>query len=158
MPDPIIYRSLFEKLNFLTNTRPDISYSVQTLSQYMQHPTDIHFAALKHTLSYISCTVGQGILLQGSDKFNLYAFLTQSGPLVWILASQSQVTSSCWDNPPLVRSQRNNPLSPNLALKQNIELSHPPLQKSYPAYCRKQHTTRYESKSSIRVLPQETQS
>ena len=40
----------------------------------MQKPTDLHFAALQHTLSYVSSTAGQGIILKGSDKLNLQAF------------------------------------------------------------------------------------
>lgn len=74
LSDPTVYRSLVGKLNFLTHTRPDLSYSVQTLSQFMQRPTDLHLAALKHTLSYVNTTTGQGIILQGSTKLNLQAF------------------------------------------------------------------------------------
>ena len=40
----------------------------------MQRPTDHHLTALKHTLSYVSSTASQGIVLQGSTKLNLQAF------------------------------------------------------------------------------------
>lgn len=72
--NPTLYRSLVGKLNFLTHTRPDLSYSVQTLSQYMQHPTEQRFAALTHTLHYVASTAGQGILLKLSLQLNLQAF------------------------------------------------------------------------------------
>lgn len=74
LPDPTSYRSIVGKINFLTHTRPDLSYTVQTLSQYMQSPTQEHFAALTHTLNYIASTAGQGILLKGSDKIQLHAY------------------------------------------------------------------------------------
>lgn len=72
-PNPTLYRSLVGKLNFLTYTRPDLSYSVQALSQHMQHPTVAHFTALTHTLGYLSATLGQGILLSASDQLTLQA-------------------------------------------------------------------------------------
>lgn len=72
--DPTYYRSLVGKLNFLTHTRPDLSYTVQTLSQYMQHPTTAHFDALRHTLNYVASTSGQGILLLATDQLSLRAF------------------------------------------------------------------------------------
>lgn len=72
--DPILYRTLVGKLNYLSHTRPDLSFSVQTLSQFMHSPRDQHFEALTHVLSYVKAIAGQGILLQGSPDLVLQAF------------------------------------------------------------------------------------
>ena len=74
LKDPTIYRSMVGKLN-LTNTRPDLAYTIQTLSQFMRSPRDSHWQALQHTLSYVQHTCGQGILLRASDKITIQAFL-----------------------------------------------------------------------------------
>lgn len=72
--NPNLYRSLIGKLNFLTNTRPDLSYYVQVLSQFMHSPLTIHYDALLHTLSYVRQTAGQGILLRGTDHLTLQTY------------------------------------------------------------------------------------
>jgi len=74
LPDPFLYRTLVGKLNFLTHTRPDLSYTAQTLSQFMQQPRTPHLKALQHTFRYIQGTIGAGILLKGADKLTLQAF------------------------------------------------------------------------------------
>ena len=74
IPNPSHYRSIIGKLNFLTNTRPDLSYAVQTLSQFMHTPREPHLAALRHVLKYVSGTLTQGILLNGAPKLVLQAF------------------------------------------------------------------------------------
>lgn len=72
--DQIHYSSLIHKLNFLTNTRPDLSFTFQTLSQFMQRLTESHYKALLHTLNYVAGTSGQGILLKGIDSLQLKAY------------------------------------------------------------------------------------
>ncbi|XP_057543379.1 uncharacterized mitochondrial protein AtMg00810-like [Amaranthus tricolor] len=72
--NPTLYRSLVGKLNFLTNTRPDLAYAVQTLSQFLQAPKNSHYSALQHVLQYVNNTSSQGILLKASDKLLLQAF------------------------------------------------------------------------------------
>lgn len=72
--DPEKYRSLVGKLNFLTNTRPDLAFTVQHLSQFLQNPRVPHFQALNHTLQYVASTAGLGITLHATDQLVLQAF------------------------------------------------------------------------------------
>ena len=74
LSNPIIYRTLVGKLKFPTHTHPDLSYSVQALSQHMQHPYESHLQALKHTLGYLSTIIGQGVLLAADDTLTLQAY------------------------------------------------------------------------------------
>jgi len=45
LQEPDKYRSLVGKLLYLTLTRPDVSYLVQLLSQFLQAPTTQHIEA-----------------------------------------------------------------------------------------------------------------
>lgn len=72
--DSTYYRTVLGKLNYLTNTRPDLSSVVQLLSQFMQLPCTAHLDALHHLLRYVKATSGQGILLKASDQLSLHAF------------------------------------------------------------------------------------
>ncbi|GKC82874.1 ribonuclease H-like domain-containing protein [Tanacetum coccineum] len=51
--DPTLYRSLAGALQYLTFTRPDLSYAVQQVCLYMHDSRDPHFTALKHILRYV---------------------------------------------------------------------------------------------------------
>ena len=60
--DFTLYRKLIGKLNFLTHTRPDLSYTIRTLSLFMQCPRIPHWKALQHTLNYIHSNSYHSIL------------------------------------------------------------------------------------------------
>ncbi|XP_019237855.1 PREDICTED: uncharacterized protein LOC109217999 [Nicotiana attenuata] len=62
------YQRLIGKLMYLTMTRPSISYSVQTLSQFLQRPKKSRMDVALRIVKYIKNSPGQGILL--SIKFN----------------------------------------------------------------------------------------
>ena len=58
------YRRLVGKLNYLTITRPDISFPVSVVSQFLQSPCDSHWDAVIRILRYIKSTPGQGVLYE----------------------------------------------------------------------------------------------
>ncbi|XP_075074481.1 uncharacterized protein LOC142162074 [Nicotiana tabacum] len=72
--DPSTYMRLVGKLNFLEHTRPDISFSVQHLSQFLQAPHIAHMLATLHVLRYLMNAPDQGILLSASSDLSLLAY------------------------------------------------------------------------------------
>jgi len=74
LQDPTFYRRLLGQLNFLTHTRPDLSYTVQTLSQFMQTPCTGHLQAAYHTLRYLRKDPSLGLFINSSPSFQILAF------------------------------------------------------------------------------------
>ncbi|GJW46951.1 ribonuclease H-like domain-containing protein [Tanacetum coccineum] len=72
--DPTLYRSLAGSLQYLTFTRPDISYVVQHVCLYMHDPREPHFLALKRILRYVSSTLDYGLQLFSSTTTKLVAY------------------------------------------------------------------------------------
>ncbi|GKA55636.1 ribonuclease H-like domain-containing protein, partial [Tanacetum coccineum] len=72
--DPTLYRSLAGALQYLTFTRPDISYVVQQICLYMHDPRDPYFTALKRILRYVRGTIDHGLQLYVSSTSQLTAY------------------------------------------------------------------------------------
>ncbi|CAL2247735.1 unnamed protein product [Prunus armeniaca] len=64
--DPTPYRQMVGALQYLTMTRPDISYAVQHVSQFMGSPRDVHFEAVKRILRYLKGTLGVNLPVRWS--------------------------------------------------------------------------------------------
>ncbi|GKE63970.1 retrovirus-related pol polyprotein from transposon RE2 [Tanacetum coccineum] len=64
--EPTPYRQLVGSLQYLAFTRPDVSYAVNKLSQYMHAPTQLHWQALKQVLRYLKAELSwvQNLLLE----------------------------------------------------------------------------------------------
>ena len=62
--DPGRYRRLVGKLNYLTITRPDISFPMSVVSQFLQSPCDSHWDVVVCILRYVKGTSSQGVLYE----------------------------------------------------------------------------------------------
>lgn len=72
--DATQYRSIVGALQYLTLTRPDISFSVNKVCQYLQQPTVDHWSAVKRILRYIQGTVSLGLKINRSASTLISAF------------------------------------------------------------------------------------
>ncbi|KAJ9562044.1 hypothetical protein OSB04_007204 [Centaurea solstitialis] len=72
--DPTLYRSLAGALQYLTFTRPDISYAVQQVCLFMHEPHEPHFAFLKRIIRYLQGTLSYGIRIVRSTTTSLVAY------------------------------------------------------------------------------------
>ncbi|XP_019168382.1 PREDICTED: uncharacterized protein LOC109164083 [Ipomoea nil] len=72
--NPTQYRRLVGALQYLTITRPDLSYAVNRLCQFMHSPTVDHYGLLKRVLRYIKDTLDCGLRLSPSTSTTIHAF------------------------------------------------------------------------------------
>ncbi|CAM8976219.1 unnamed protein product [Rhodiola kirilowii] len=74
LTDPHLYRSIVGALQYVTITRPEISYSVNRVCQFMHSPSDHHWAAVKRILRYLKGTIDDGLLFRPSRDSRLVCF------------------------------------------------------------------------------------
>ncbi|GJW34408.1 ribonuclease H-like domain-containing protein, partial [Tanacetum coccineum] len=87
------YQRLIGKLIYLTHTRPDISYSVHCLSQFMHKPLKSHIKIALKVLRYLKSDPEKGIHIVRQPKASLEAFVDAD----WAkcLAIKKYVTGFC---------------------------------------------------------------
>jgi len=77
LSDPEKYRRLVGKLNYLTVTRPDISFAVSVVSQFLNSPCVDHLNAVTRILKYIKGSPRKGLLYM--TILELYAIQMRTG-------------------------------------------------------------------------------
>ncbi|XP_019166894.1 PREDICTED: uncharacterized protein LOC109162665 [Ipomoea nil] len=71
--DSTQYRSLAGAPQYLTMTRPDMSYAVNRLCQYMHAATTLHWSMLKRVLRYLKGTLHFGLCVCKSSSAEILA-------------------------------------------------------------------------------------
>jgi hypothetical protein len=72
--DSTKYRSIVGALQYLTLTRPDLSYAVNKVCQYLHAPTTMHWTAAKRILRYVKHTITVGLTFMKSNSTLVSAF------------------------------------------------------------------------------------
>jgi histone deacetylase 1/2 len=72
--DATQYRSMVGALQYLTLTRPDISFAVNKVCQFLHAPTTVHWKAVKRILRYVQGTLGVGLKIRNSVSTTVSAF------------------------------------------------------------------------------------
>ena len=90
--DAMLYRQIIGLLMYLTNTRPNIYFFVNTLSQFLVEPRHVHLVVAKHVMRYLKVTLDCGLNYDGDHDFTLsgYTNLDWAGSV-----SDRKSTSRC---------------------------------------------------------------
>eukprot|EP00253_Pinus_taeda_P017914 PITA_17914 len=70
-----VYRQLVGSLMYLVNTRPDLCFVVNQLSQAMVQPTKLFWKAMKHVLRYLRVTSQYGLWYRRTEGVKLQGFI-----------------------------------------------------------------------------------
>ena len=74
MVDKRMYQRLVGRLIYLVHTRPNITYSVSVISQFMHDLREPHLQAAYRVLHYLKGNLEKGILFKKNDTFSLEAY------------------------------------------------------------------------------------
>jgi hypothetical protein len=72
--DATLYRQIIGSLMYLTNTRPNICFSVNMLSQFLVEPRHVHLVYAKHVMRYLKGTLDCGLSYDGDHDFTLSGY------------------------------------------------------------------------------------
>ena len=68
------YRNIIRSLIYLVNTRPDICFVVNSLSQYLVKSIQVHLIAVKHVMRYLKGTIDLGLYYGRDHDYKLYGY------------------------------------------------------------------------------------
>ncbi|MFS8002612.1 putative RNA-directed DNA polymerase [Helianthus anomalus] len=72
--NPVKFRQTVGALQYLTLSRPDITFAVNKVCQFMHYPTENHWSAVKRILRYLNGTSHFGLLIQQKSAAVIHAY------------------------------------------------------------------------------------
>jgi hypothetical protein len=72
--DTTMYRRIVGSLIYMTITRPDLSYAVGVVNQFMQTPRKPHLDAVRRILRYIKHTLHCGIFYEAKSQLQVHGY------------------------------------------------------------------------------------
>ncbi|XP_022866816.1 uncharacterized protein LOC111386580 [Olea europaea var. sylvestris] len=116
LEDPSYYRELVGALQYVTLTRPDLSYSVNYVSQFMHAPTITHLKMARRILRYVKGTIVQ---FSSHTTFDLFAFSNVDW-VGWTTTKRSTTIAHSLDEILSLVLQKSNIQFPNQAQEQKL--------------------------------------
>ena len=95
--DSMMHHQMIGSLMYLTNTRPDICFAVNTLSQFLADPRHVHRISAKHVLRYLKGTVDYGLKYDVNQNINLHRYVDSDWESSALIGRSPQVVVSVWD-------------------------------------------------------------
>jgi hypothetical protein len=90
--DVTLYRQIIGSLMYLTNTRPDICFFMNSLNQFLVEPRHVHLVVIKHVMRYFKGTLDYGLSYDGDHNFTLSGYTDSD----WAgSVSDRKITSRC---------------------------------------------------------------
>ena len=86
------YQRLVGRLIYLSHTRPDISYAVSVVSQFMHAPSEEHMEAVYWILRYLKSTLGKGLLFSKNGISNIEGYTDSD----WAGDQTTRRSTSCY--------------------------------------------------------------
>jgi hypothetical protein len=74
LDDPTHYRHIVGSLLYLGVPRPDISYSIYILCQFVSAPTQIHYSHLLYVLHHLHVIISRHLFFTRSSYLQLQAY------------------------------------------------------------------------------------
>nr|KYP76651.1 hypothetical protein KK1_020902 [Cajanus cajan] len=71
------YKKLVGKLIYLLHARPDITYTMSVVSQFMYEPCERHMQAIDKILQYLKSSPRKGLLFKRGDIMSMEIYIDE---------------------------------------------------------------------------------